>query len=240
MALKLVLDSIYNVDEALKSLYVEHTDGKFHLDTDADSVRGHRDVLPLANAYDRTKADLATAKNDLADAKKKAAPEDFDQETWKKLKEGKTDDAAHQRQLVELRKTLEGERDDWKGKYEGEVTKGKKAAVNAALTDALSASGIKEPSFVKAARALLEPRVAMDTDEASMDIGLGPMGIAEAVKRWAAGDEGKPFVAPAKGDNAKGNDNGHQQQAVKGDFGGDAKARAAAISAKFPELSAGA
>lgn len=240
MALKLVLDSLDNVEEAIKSLYVEHSDGKFHLDTDADSVRGHRDVLPLANAYERTKADLATAKTDLATAKQKAAPEDFDPETWKKLKDGKTDDAAHQRQLVELRKTLEAERDDWKGKFEGEVTKGKKAAVNAALTDALSASGITNPIFVKAARALLEPRVAIDTDEASMDIGLGPMGIAEAVKRWAAGDEGKSFVAPAKGDNAKGNENGHQHQQVKGDFGGDAKARAAAISARFPELSEGA
>ncbi|MGN7734382.1 hypothetical protein [Ensifer sp. 22564] len=238
MALKLVLDSLDNVDEALKALYVEHSDGKFHLDTDADSVRGHRDVLPLANAYDRTKTDLATVKGELADAKKKAAPDDFDAETWKKLKDGKTDDAAHQRQLVELRKTLEGERDEWKGKYEGEVTKGKKAKINAELTDALSASGITNPSFVKAARALLEPRVAMDTDDASMDIGLGPMGIAEAVKRWAAGDEGKSFVAPAKGDNAKGNDGGHQQKTTKGDFGGDTKARTAAIAAKFPELEA--
>lgn len=238
MALKLVLDSLDNVDEALKALYVEHSDGKFHLDTDADSVRGHRDVLPLANAYERTKTDLAAVKGELADAKKKAAPEDFDPETWKKLKDGKTDDAAHQRQLVELRKTLEAERDEWKGKFEGEVTKGKKAKINADLTDALSASGITNPAFVKAARALLEPRVAMDTDEASMDIGLGPMGITEAVKRWAAGDEGKSFVAPAKGDNAKGNDGGHQQQKVKGDFGGDPKARAAAIAAKFPELEA--
>ncbi len=236
MALKLVLDSLDNVDEALKALYVEHSDGKFHLDTDADSVRGHRDVLPLANAYERTKTDLATVKGELADAKKKAAPDDFDTETWKKLKDGKTDDAAHQRQLVELRKTLEGERDDWKGKYEGEVTKGRKAKINAELTDALSSSGITNPSFVKAARALLEPRVAMDTDDASMDIGLGPMGIAEAVKRWAAGDEGKSFVAPPKGDNAKGNDGGHQQQKTKGDFGGDTKARTAAIAAKFPEL----
>ncbi|WP_246806031.1 hypothetical protein [Ensifer sp. ENS10] len=238
MALKLVLDSLDNVDEALKPIYVAHSDGKFHLDTDADSVRGHRDVLPLANAYERTKTDLATVKGELADAKKKAAPDDFDAETWKKLKDGKTDDAAHQRQLVELRKTLEGERDDWKGKFEGEVTKGKKAKINAELTDALSASGITNPSFVKAARALLEPRVAMDTDDASMDIGLGPMGIAEAVKRWAAGDEGKSFVAPAKGDNAKGNDGGHQQQTTKGDFGGDTKARTAAIAAKFPELEA--
>ncbi|MDE3820050.1 hypothetical protein [Sinorhizobium meliloti] len=45
-------------------------------------------------------------------------------------------------------------------------------------------------------------------------------------------------MAPAKGDNAKGNDGGHQQQQVKGDFGGDPKARAAAIAAKFPELEA--
>ncbi|MQW58121.1 hypothetical protein [Sinorhizobium meliloti] len=62
------------------------------------------------------------------------------------------------------------------------------------------------------------------------------MGMAEPVNRWAAGDEGKSFVAPAKGDNAKGNDGGDHQQQVKGDFGGDPKASAAATAAKFPEL----
>lgn len=45
-------------------------------------------------------------------------------------------------------------------------------------------------------------------------------------------------MAPAKGDNAKGNEGGHQQQKAKGDFGGDTKARTAAIAAKFPELEA--
>lgn len=238
MALKLVLETLDNVSDALKEFYVEH-DGKFHLDTDADSVRCHRDVTPLANAYDRVKVDLQNAKNEAAEAKRKAAPDDFDPETWKKLKDGKTDDAAHQRQLVELRKTLEAERDDWKGKFEGEVTKGRKAKINAELTDALSSAGIATPQFVKAARALLEPRVAMDSDDVSIDIGLGPMTIAEGIKRWASGEEGKPFVAPAKGGGEQGNNTGHQQQTAKGDFGGTPDARKAAIRAKFPELNEG-
>jgi len=49
----------------------------------------------------------------------------------------------------------EAERDEWKGKFEGEVTKGKKAKINADLTDVLSASGITNPAFVKADRAIL-------------------------------------------------------------------------------------
>lgn len=237
MALKLVVETLDNVTDELKPLYVEH-DGKFHLDTDADSIRAHRDVLPLANAYERTKTDLATTKTKLTDAEKRAAPEDFDADAWKKLKDGKTDDAKHQQQMVELRKTLEAERDDWKGKFEGEVTKGKKAKVNADITDALSGAGITNPTFVKAARAMLEPRVAMDADDATLDIGLGPMGIGEAVKRWATGDEGKAFVAPAKGDDARGNPGGRNQQ-PKGNIGGTKEERTAAIAARFPDLAAG-
>lgn len=235
MAVKLVVETLDDIDETLHPLYVEH-DGKFHLDADADSIRGHRDVMPLANAYDRTKSDLSSYKTKLTDAQRRAAPDDFDPETWKKLKDGKTDDAAHQRQLVELRKTLEAERDEWKGMYTGEVTKGRKAKVNAELTDALSSAGITNAVFVKAARAMLEPRVSMDDDDTSLDIGLGPMTISEAVKRWSTGDEGKAFVAPAKGDDARGNTRGMNGTQTKGDIGGDKAARIAALNAKFPDL----
>lgn len=206
MALKLVLETLDTVDDALKPLYVEH-DGKFHLDTDADSVRSHRDVLPLANAYDRTKAELGTVRGKLTEAEKRAAPEGFDADAWKAFKDGKPDAAAQQR-MVELRNTLEAERDDWKGKYEGEVERSRLSKVNTELTDALGKAGITNPSYIPAVRALLAPRVSLDGENGVMDIGLGPMGIAEAVKRWAAGDEGKAFVSPAKGDDARGNDRG--------------------------------
>lgn len=232
MAVKLVLDTLDNVDDAIKPLYVEH-DGKYHLDTDAESIRVHRDVMPLANAYERTKADLGGYKSRISELERRAAPDDFDPETWKKLKDGKTDDAAHQQRMVELRKTLEADRDQWKGKFEQQVNASRQQRVQSDLTDALTGAGIANPTFIKAARALLEPRVAMDGEEAMLDIGLGPMTITEAAKRWATSEEGKVFVSPPKGDDARGNDRGHQRQIVKGDMGGDKSARAAAIAERF-------
>lgn len=235
MAVKLVLDSLDAADEALKPFYVEHDDGKFHLDADAGSLRGHRDVSPLANAYDRTKADLVGARSKLTEAEKRAAPEGFDLEAWKAFKEGKPE-AQHQQQIAQVRQTLEAERDEWRTKYETAEAEKRRSAVERDLGDAIAAAGISNPTFAKAARAMLTPRVAMDGDAGALDIGLGPMAIGEAVKRWAAGDEGKAFVSPPKGDGERGSDRNPHGAPTKGDFGGDPKSRAAAIAAKFPEL----
>lgn len=206
MAVKLVLESLDNVDEALKGLYVEH-DGKFHLDAEAESIRGHRDVLPLANAYDRTKSELSALKPRLAEAERRATPEGFDLDAWKAFKDGKPE-AQHQQQVAQIRQTLEAERDDWRGRYERAESEKRQGAVERDLTDAIAAAGISNPAFAKAARAMLAPRVALDGEAGVLDIGLGPMGIGEAVKRWAAGDEGKAFVSPPKGEGALGNDRG--------------------------------
>ena len=207
MPVKLVLDSLDTVDESLKPLYVEHSDGKFHLDTEADSVRGHRDVIPLANAYERTKTDLTGLRTKLTEAEKRAAPEGFDADAWKAFKEGKPE-AQYQQQIAQVRQTLEAERDEWKGKFEKSENEKRQGAIERDLSDAIAAAGITNPAFAKAARAMLAPRVALDGEAGVLDIGLGPMGIGEAVKRWAAGDEGKAFVAPPKGDDARGNDRG--------------------------------
>lgn len=235
MPVKLVIDSLDSVDEALQSLYVEHSDGKFHLDTDADSVRGHRDVIPLANAFDRTKTELAGLRTKLTEAEKRVAPEGFDLEAWNAFKEGKPE-AQYQQQIAQVRQTLEAERDEWKGKFEKAESEKRQGAIERDLSDAIAEAGINNPAFAKAARAMLAPRVAIEGDAGVLDIGLGPMDISEAVKRWAAGDEGKAFVSPPKGDDARGNDRGVTRQQVKGDFGGDRKARAAAIAEKFPDL----
>ena len=226
MPINLVLDNLDNVEDALKPFYVEH-DGKFHLDTVSDSVRAHRDVTPLANAYERTKGELATVKESLTIAQKRAAPEGFDADAWKAWKEGKPD-AQTLQQMAQLRQTLEGERDEWKGKYEQSQTAIRQAAIERDLSDAITAAGISNPSFAKAARALLAPRVDATADAASLDIGLGPMPISDAVKRWAAQDEGKAFVTPPSGDGARGQSgNAGKQSAAK--FNGNKSERLAAI-----------
>jgi hypothetical protein len=76
-----------------------------------------------------------------------------------------------------------------------------------ALHSALSDAGVINPTFVKAATAMLAAQVKMDGDRAIIETDMGPMALADHIKRWAAG-EGKDFVSPAKGSGAKSPDKG--------------------------------
>lgn len=205
MAVKLVLDTLDGVDDAVRPLYVEH-DGKFHLDTDAESVRGHRDVVPLANAYDRTKADREKARADLAAAQSRLAglPQDFDAETWKSLKASKVDVA----EMAKVRQTIEAERDGWKDKYEATVEQVRRVTIDNALVEAIARAGIDNPAFAKAARLILAPQVKLEGDAPVVDTDMGQLPLSDFVKRWAASEDGKPFVSPPKGGGERGNDRG--------------------------------
>lgn len=233
--LKTVLESLDGVDDAVKSLYAE-TDGKFVLQI--EGVNAHPEVVNLKSAYERVKADLSGAKARLADAEKRVAPEDFDAEAWKAIKDGKPDaeaEARAQQQLVALRKTLEGERDEWKSKHDNLVNEFRVSRVNGELADAIAKVGVTTPEFAQAARAVLSPQIKLNGDIAEFDTDMGPMSIGDYVKRWAA-NEGKVFVSPPKGDGASGSSQSPSTPAAKGDFGGSRAERAAAIAAKFPDL----
>lgn len=204
--LKTVLESLEGVDDAVQPFYVE-SDGKFVLQI--EGVNDHPDVANLKSAYTRTKADRDAVKAKVAEYEQTIAklPEDFDPETWKKLKEGNGDAAKQSAQMIELRKTLEAERDEWKAKYETKEQEIQRVAVERSLDEAIQASGITEPIYMKAARALLAPQVKVEGEKSVVDTDMGPMPLPEYVKRWAAGD-GKSFVSPPKGGNAKGNERG--------------------------------
>lgn len=199
--LKTVVDTLDGLDEAMHSLYAE-TDGKFVLQV--EGVDSHPDVANLKSAYERTKADRDAARQERDTLKAKVAdfPEDFDAEKWAKAKDGKADEAK----LIELRKTLEAERDEWKGKAEAAEANALKSALDRDLTDALTGAGVTNPTFAKAARQMLAGSVKIGDDGAPfVETDMGPLGLTEHVKRWAAG-EGKDFVAPATGGGAKGSD----------------------------------
>lgn len=201
MALKTVIESTEGLDEALIPLYTE-TDGKFVLQI--EGVDAHPDVANLKSAYERVKADRETAKQERDQFKAKAdgLPEDFDPEKWAKLKDGKADEAA----LVKLRQELEAERDDWKGKFEQSQETALKNAVARDLTDALTAAGVVNPAFTKAARNMLADGVLIGEDgKPFVDTDMGPLALADHVNRWAA-SEGKDFVTAPKGGGAKGGD----------------------------------
>jgi hypothetical protein len=198
MALKTVLETTDGLDESLIPLYIE-TDGKFVLQI--EGVDAHPDVANLKSAYERVKADRDTVKAERDQFKTKAAslPEDFDPEKWSKFKDGKPDEAA----LVSLRQELEADRDSWKLKAEKANEAARKNALDRDLTDALNDAGVINPSFAKAARNMLASDVQMsDEGKPFIDTDMGPLGLAEHVKRWAAG-EGKDFVTAPKGGGGK-------------------------------------
>lgn len=197
--LKTVVETLDGLDEAVTKFYAEK-DGKFYLQI--EGVNEHPDVVSLKNAYERVKADKATAieERDAFKAKAQGLPEDFDAEKWAKLKDGKPDEAA----LVRLRQELEVERDEWKSKFETAQETARKNALDRDLSDALTAAGVTEPAYMKAARTMLSAGVQVGDDgKPYVETDMGPMALADHVKRWAAG-EGKPFVAQPSGGGAKG------------------------------------
>lgn len=201
--LKTVLETLDGVDDAVAKFYTE-TDGKFILQI--EGVDNHPEVTALRNAYTATKADRDTARQerDVAKALAKDFPDDFDAEKWAKLKDGKPDEAA----LIKLRQTLEAERDDWKTRFEAERGTSLRNALDRDLTDALNGAGVTNPAFAKAARTMLAGDVKIGDDgKPFVETDMGPMALADHVKRWAAG-EGKDFVTPAAGGGAKGGKNG--------------------------------
>lgn len=205
--LKTILENLEGVDDAVKPFYTED-DGKFILQV--DGVDSHPDVANLRNAYERTKADRDKFRQERDDAKGKlkGIPDDFDPEKWAAAKSGKADP----QQLVELRQTLEAERDEWKGKYEQTVAQTRQRAIRDAVQSALAENGVPEGARRGAALDMLDgKKVEMQGDDPVIDTDMGPMNVSEYAKRWIAKD-GKGYVAPPAGGGGKGN-NGSGQAA---------------------------
>lgn len=63
MAIKAVLDTLDDVQEPMRVLYVkDEKSGKYHLDVDPETVKAHPATAPLENAYRTAKARLAEFK----------------------------------------------------------------------------------------------------------------------------------------------------------------------------------
>jgi hypothetical protein len=199
MALKTVLDTLDGVDDAFKSLYSE-ADGKFVLQL--DDVDNHPTVANLKNAYGSEKTKRQEQGEELAAAKAKLAgfPDDFDLDVWKGKAVKKPDETAQ----IELRKTLEAERDEWKGKFEVANGTIRENAITRTLEDALVASGVGDDGLRKAAANLLKPSVSVDDKgNGFIDSDVGPLSVQEHVAKWVS-TEGQSFVSKPKGGGSKG------------------------------------
>lgn len=201
--LKTVLETTDGLDDAVKSLYTE-ADGKFVLQI--EGVDAHPDVANLKSAYERVKADRDVIKTDrdTLKASQTDLPEGFTIEKWEKLKDGKPDEAA----LVKLREKLEAERDKAIAERDAAKETARKNALDRDLTDALTEAGVTNTAFAKAARTMISDGVQIGDDgKPFIDTDMGPLGLTEHVKRWAAG-EGKDFVTAPQGGGGKGGQGG--------------------------------
>ena len=200
--LKTILESIEDLDENLQALY-EESDGQYILKV--DGIRDHPDVLNLKKAYDAEKD-----KRKDAEGRLREIPDDFDKDQWERVKSGK----AKEEDLIKLRKELEGERDTWKKKAEELEGQTYKLTVTQQLDDALKTAGITNPTFQKAARAMLADGVTIKDGKAVVDTDMGPMELSEHVKRWVS-SEGKAFIEPAKGGGSKGSNGAEPRETRK-------------------------
>lgn len=192
MTIKTTLSTLDDVPEQLHELYAESDDGFVLQVADIDN---HPEVVNLKNAYTRVKQEREQLREKL-----QQLPSDFDPQQWENVKSGK----AKEEDLIALRKELESEIDKWKSKadqLEGETFK---LTLSQQLDDSLKSVGITNPAFQKAARALLISDVSLKDGKAVVETDMGPMQLADHVKRWASSEEGASFVTPAVGGGARG------------------------------------
>jgi non-ribosomal peptide synthetase component F len=199
MALKTILETLDGVEDTLQPFYVEN-DGKYVLQI--EGVDEHPDVANLRNAYQRTKADREQAKTELKTLAQQLAD----------MQANRPDEA----QLVAMRQELENRAQAEAARAAELEARLMGVTRDRSLDEALAAAGITNPTYLKAARALLAPQVKVDGDRAIIETDMGPMALQEHVKRWVA-SEGQPFVTPPSGGGARGNTAGSVSKTISRD-----------------------
>ena len=113
-------------------------------------------------------------------------------------------------EALKAAKTANTEADKIKKAYETESKVAHNLLVENGLSNALLEAGVKKPSYLKAAKAMLAGQVVLTADGENRIAKIGDKPLADFIKTWATSDEGKSFVdAPANsGGGAQGGGNG--------------------------------
>ena len=82
-----------------------------------------------------------------------------------------------------------------KKSYEGESKVVHDLLVDQGLSKSLLENGIKNPSFLNAAKAMLKGQVTLESTGDKRLAKVGDKGLSEYIKEWAGSDEGKEFVS---------------------------------------------
>lgn len=189
--LNTITESLDGMSEELQALYQKADNGYV---LKLSGIDDHPDVSGLKKAYQAEKE-----KRKEAESRLKQIPDDFDIDQWRNVKTGK----AKEEDLIALRKQLESERDEWRTKAQQLEQQAYKLTVSQQLDEALKSSGIVNPVYQKAARALLSETIQLKDGKPIVETDMGPVALAEHVKRWTA-SEGAAFVEQAKGGGANG------------------------------------
>lgn len=214
MALKAVVSSLDDVEEAFRPLYAATTvEGEAAFALQIEGFRVHPDALALSNAHERTKTLNRTLTSEVATLKTKLedVPEDFDAELYQRAVSegvggaGEPKDAEQiRREAAEAATTradakwkkendkVVAERDRFKKDLEERVKR-------AALDEALDLNGFTDVALRRGARALIMPDIEIHEEDGVLtalakDPVVGDtLPVAEHVKAWAGTDEGKAY-----------------------------------------------
>jgi hypothetical protein len=144
--------------------------------------------------------------------------------------------AEAEKDWKKLEAKLTKERDDAKAETQQAVKKYNDKVVEVELGQELTAAGVTNPAFHKAALTLVRTSNEIEiSDDGKMSVNGNPLN--DFVKSWAGSDEGKSFIQNGNGGGGAGptpQRPGGQQ--VTGNMGGTAEERKAAIAERFPEL----
>lgn len=163
-------------------------------------------VGPLKSKLDEVMDEAKEAKRKLR-AASEIKPEDLT------AAEERADRAeAALKEAQKLAKDATTAKEKAEGALEAEQGITHKLIVDNGLSEALAANGVTNPVHQKAARALLSSQVQLTADGESRVAKVGDKALADFVKEWAAGDEGKHFVSAAN--NSGGGSQGSKTQAT--------------------------
>jgi hypothetical protein len=184
MPLRCVIDRLDDVEERLRSHYVEH-DGRFVLD-----IEGSTDlpfIAPLRNAHERVKADTEAARRRLAEVEQKIAQS----EELRRLRAELDPVADHKATVNRLRAEIERER-----------SARHRETARAELQEALIAVGVK-PQLLAGAIALHAEAVQVGKyagiEQAIVVTRFGRVPVRRFIERWADTEDGRIFTGrPAR------------------------------------------
>lgn len=140
-------------------------------------------------------------------------------------------------ELAKLQKDLKKAHGDLKTAteaLEGESNFTKSLLIDNGLSAELVKNGVTNPAHQKAAIAMLRSGVTVEADGDKRVAKMGDKALADAVKEWAGGEEGKHFVTAASnsGGGASGGKGGGAAQ-VQGKIDGSEQERTAHFAQKY-------